>query len=390
MPSLLSTPPSSWLTLSPLALAATLLTACASSTGYDQIYQPPKYWDTPAAVPAPVAANAPNRTAVLSADVRYGWQPRYVTDHHIAALTNDIMQANAHGQLANTYEWAKARCMVNLAAYTYRETRTDGVTEYLYGTAGLYAHAANTGQTVALSTPQIPGYVRYNQNLWNELKRMEDSEGARCALPALACGSVALLGADYEFNQGYGQHYKHGQMMLDDYRSFANAAQSQIKACATPAAPPPPPVPQEPVMYTASAQALFAFDKSDLGSLRPDGKSVLDNIVRDIQGRFLTVQAIEIVGHTDRLGAEKYNQKLSRDRAVNVGTYVFQNLKDRFGNAEVTARGVASGSPVAQCPGKASNAVIACLAPNRRVEIKVTGQVLPFSQAPSIEGVSVQ
>ena len=206
----------------------------------------------------------PGRTEVVSAAVAYGWQPAgsYVTQDQMNQAKAAIAALNANGQMNGSYEWAKARCMINLAEFVFKEVRTDGSTEYLFKTANMLADRAKAGRLVSMATPQIPGYRRHNPTLWSELNGLIGQRGAQCAPAALACASVSLLGADYETEQGYGSYKDHGVSMVENYKSLAETARKQIAACPEPKAEAPVPVAQAvqvtkpAVRYTAGANAL--------------------------------------------------------------------------------------------------------------------------------------
>jgi len=119
---------------------------------------------------------------------------------------------------------------------------------------------------------------------------------------------------------------------------------------------------------TLDADALFDFDKA---VLRPEGRAALDAFVSKLQG--VELGMITAVGHTDRLGSERYNQRLSDKRAAAVKSYlVAQGIEqDR-----VRAEGRGEAQPVTrtgECPGAKSANVIACLQPDRRVDVDVVG-----------------
>jgi len=152
---------------------------------------------------------------------------------------------------------------------------------------------------------------------------------------------------------------------------------AKIAAAPMPApamAPVPPPVPAPvpvavlpmPQKMSFSADALFAFDKSDI---KPDGKAMLEDLAKQLKGA--SFDTIFVTGHADRLGRDAYNQKLSERRADAVKTYlVGQNIAaDR-----VTAKGMGETQPVTkdgECKGAKSASVIACLQPDRRVDVEV-------------------
>jgi OOP family OmpA-OmpF porin len=130
-------------------------------------------------------------------------------------------------------------------------------------------------------------------------------------------------------------------------------------APATPApAPAPAPVPtSEKVSY--SADAFFDFDKA---VLKPAGKASLDDLVSKLKD--INLEVIIAVGHTDSVGTDEYNQKLSVRRAEAVKAYL--QTKGVEAN-RVYTEGKGEKQPVAD------NKTAAGRAKNRRVEIEVVG-----------------
>lgn len=137
-------------------------------------------------------------------------------------------------------------------------------------------------------------------------------------------------------------------------------------------APPPQPVVVPPPLMKVSfsADALFDFDKA---TIKPAGKQSLDKLVADLRGA--RIDAITVTGHTDRIGTTAYNMALSTRRADAVKTYLVE--PSGLPGAKIATRGVGESSPVtraADCKGqKANKALIACLQPDRRVDVEVTG-----------------
>jgi len=131
---------------------------------------------------------------------------------------------------------------------------------------------------------------------------------------------------------------------------------------------PPPPVERRRVSF--SAESLFGFDKS---GLRPEGQAALDGFARETAGTRYEVITVE--GHTDRLGTPAYNQKLSQERAEAVKGYLVQS--GGFDASRVKAVGLGESKPTsatANCKGnKQTPALIACLQPDRRVDVEVSG-----------------
>jgi OOP family OmpA-OmpF porin len=123
-----------------------------------------------------------------------------------------------------------------------------------------------------------------------------------------------------------------------------------------------------PTKISLSAGTLFTFDKAEL---RPQGKATLDDLVQKLEGA--TYEAIVVTGHTDRIGTPKYNQKLSEERAQTVKEYL---VDKKVQASRIDAQGKGESEPVTQsneCKGAKSTKVIACLQPDRRVDIELQG-----------------
>jgi OOP family OmpA-OmpF porin len=132
--------------------------------------------------------------------------------------------------------------------------------------------------------------------------------------------------------------------------------------------PQPVPVPVPVQKMTFSADALFGFDKATLGT---QGKQVLDAASAKILA--MQVDSVRVVGHADRIGSSAYNQKLSTRRAYAVRDYLaFKGVAQQ----RVEALGVGETEPVTkagECVGRKSAKLIACLQPDRRVDVEVQG-----------------
>jgi OmpA-OmpF porin, OOP family len=152
------------------------------------------------------------------------------------------------------------------------------------------------------------------------------------------------------------------------------AAPAPVTAPAPVAPPAPPAPPPAPAVQkiTLASKALFDFDKA---ILKPEGQAVLD---REIVSRIKEVQKLELVlvtGHTDRLGSQQYNQKLSERRAAAVAAYLASKgvAKDKI---ETLGMGKTQPVPGVVCEQKNRKALIACLQPHRRVEVEVKGEIV--------------
>lgn len=123
-----------------------------------------------------------------------------------------------------------------------------------------------------------------------------------------------------------------------------------------------------PEKYSLSTDALFAFGKS---TLRPSGESKLDELVGKL--RDVNIQSITDTGHADRIGSDETNQRISEERAASVKSYLVSKGID---SRSIVASGKGETQPMtaaSDCKGAATAKVIACLAPDRRVDIEVFG-----------------
>ena len=110
---------------------------------------------------------------------------------------------------------------------------------------------------------------------------------------------------------------------------------------------------------TFAADAFFDFDKS---VLKPEGKAKLDDLVSKMSG--LNLEVIIAVGHTDSVGGDAYNQKLSVRRSEAVKSYLVSKGVEKN---RVYTEGKGEKQPVAD------NKTAEGRAKNRRVEIEVVG-----------------
>jgi OOP family OmpA-OmpF porin len=139
----------------------------------------------------------------------------------------------------------------------------------------------------------------------------------------------------------------------------APAAAPAPKAAAPAAAPAPAPAPAAATKVTYAADAFFDFDKA---VLKAEGKAKLDDLVGKVKG--INLEVIIAVGHTDSVGADAYNQKLSVKRSDAVKAYLVSKGIEKN---RVYTEGKGEKQPVAD------NKTSAGRSKNRRVEIEVVG-----------------
>ncbi len=110
---------------------------------------------------------------------------------------------------------------------------------------------------------------------------------------------------------------------------------------------------------TIQAEALFDFDKS---VLKPEGKKSIDDAIAKMKS--IDVEIVIATGHTDSIGTDAYNQKLSERRATSVKEYM---VSKGVPAAKVTTLGKGETQPVATNKTKEGRAK------NRRVDIEFKG-----------------
>ena len=126
-----------------------------------------------------------------------------------------------------------------------------------------------------------------------------------------------------------------------------------------PPAPTPAPPPPAATKVTYAADAFFDFDKA---VLKPEGKAKLDDLIGKVKG--INLEVIIAVGHTDSVGSDAYNQKLSVKRSEAVKAYLVSKGVEKN---RVYTEGKGEKQPVADNKTKEGRAK------NRRVEIEVVG-----------------
>ena len=163
--------------------------------------------------------------------------------------------------------------------------------------------------------------------------------------------------------------------VLFDKNMFSNETYWRAVEPETAICPPQQPAHAEPMQqqhhrYTLSADVLFAFDRSSEQDLQLRGREELNELAAQLRS-FEQLNSITVIGHTDYLGSDAYNQNLSQQRAETVRRYL---AAQGLPADKIRAVGMGESQPVKQCDNHGGRSqLIACLQPNRRVEIQVDG-----------------
>lgn len=147
-----------------------------------------------------------------------------------------------------------------------------------------------------------------------------------------------------------------------------------------PAAEAPAPVatpakgPQAPaIRATLQTDAYFDFNKA---VLKAEGRSKLDEFVVKMK-EYTQVEVLLLTGHTDRIGSDTYNMRLSQSRADAVKDYL---ASKGVGSDRIETAAKGESQPVVECAdikgkeNRHNKALIDCLAPNRRVDVEAKVQ----------------
>ncbi|MDF2413892.1 MULTISPECIES: porin OmpA [unclassified Aeromonas] len=201
---------------------------------------------------------------------------------------------------------------------------------------------------------------------------------------------LAGLGVTYKVNDAldlqarYRYMWDVADLQVNDVRYKSNQSVATLEAVYHPfrtsyVAPAPAPIVEEAPApapqvveknFALNSDVLFAFGKS---TLKPEGVAALNTLYQQIVDVQPRDGSAVVVGFTDRIGSEAHNLKLSEARARTVADFL---VSKGMAAGKVTIEGRGTANPVtgAQCDGiKARAQLIACLAPDRRVEVRISG-----------------
>ena len=190
------------------------------------------------------------------------------------------------------------------------------------------------------------------------------------AVTALFASSIVMGCANLEQNpgtpQGYATNAKTGEVVrVKDREGRCVRTAYWTEELATKECDPqlfPEPAEAAPVYeeLSLSANALFAFDSADL---TPEGLTSLQVLGDKINAKGARVVDIDIIGHTDSMGSEEYNEQLSLRRAAAMKSFLVNERGVDASIIDISGKG--ESAPIAD------NATAEGRAQNRRVEVNV-------------------
>jgi OmpA-OmpF porin, OOP family len=324
--------------------------------------------------------SAAQATGLTSQQYRIAYAPVLADRKNIEALQQRLRALNEAGVAQNYYPLAKAQCWLDTAKTQYHENdRTGYIEESMTESQNIIqALEANKAAKAGYETPLVARSTRLRDDLWADLSKFKSNDATlACNARTVACAEVRLVRAGHAEEQtGWRAATPHIMMAEDGIRR----AGQEAAACVTPVVVAAVSTPTSAAAtapnketFVLLADTLFKFDKSGRDEILPGGVQRLNMIAQRLKA-YQSIATLNVVGHTDRLGSNEYNDPLSARRASTV-----QSMLESLGvkAAKVQSAGRGKNEPVTNsCDDKLPRAkLIDCLQPDRRVTIEVTGVV---------------
>jgi outer membrane protein OmpA-like peptidoglycan-associated protein len=336
---------------------------------------------------ATVAAPLPALAQQASLQVTPQVSPQAATSDQAVHADNQTYRAvqarikaqNDAGIRVADYYLSKAQCWLDVSLHEYTRNDRSAFPQLALSEADKILRALEQKATPNPGdlTPLVNDAVKLREDLWQRFAHLKQTDGMRCASQKIACAEVELVHAGNEFQQ---QGWRHANPYIQIAEDLTSEGEAAAASCTPPVTTLPPPAPVKcqpcaagPVVaekLELAADALFKFDKYAQADLLPTGRARIDDMMQKLDTVFARIDSIVLVGHTDRLGSVSYNQLLSERRAQTIKQYI----TDKGFKGRIEAAGKGKSMQVLACQDVTPrHALIACLQPNRRVEINVTG-----------------
>lgn len=306
----------------------------------------------------------------------------------MAALQTRLSAINAKGVKADDYFLSKATAWLDFATEEYTDNDRSGIFERLVHESRSLIEALEANRTdINRKTTIVEGSKLIRPDLWSKLQAYQQHKDFECIAGRVGQAEVQLVWAGHEEIDG---GWRHAKPYIEIAENMVNGIGKALQKCSelTPQIAIVGTVPSrghepateriqpiQPIQPTQAVESisiatdtLFKFDKAAIEDLLPEGRRLIDDLVKRL-AKLQSIERILITGHTDRLGSVSYNLKLSEQRAVAVKQFLIQ--------AGVTPSiiqnaGAGESDPVVTCSGdKATAELLACLQPNRRVDVRI-------------------
>ena len=321
-----------------------------------------------AAVLAAVAGTATAQQTQLNP------QEKRITDEAVdadlrgyEATQGRIKALNDGGRPVRDYGMAKAQCWLDVSFHEYtRNDRSAFPQAALTESEKLIVDMENGVAPLPTDTALVNNAKYLRDDLWQRLKAIHGTPGFECAQQAVACGEVELVHAGNEFNQ---QQWRHSKPYIQIAEDLVNDAEALARQCGAAPVGPGPAVPAAPA-GPLIANVLFEFDRDKYRDIRTYSLESVDRALATIKDEKLALAGVTLVGHADRMQGRgyDYNQGLSQRRAQTVRELLVGRGIDPD-KIRYEYRG--DTQQVQQCEGvKPRAALLECLLPNRRVEVR--------------------
>lgn len=240
----------------------------------------------------------------------------------IGDLRQRALQAVDLQQPATLYMSAKAQAWLDFAFEEYIERDNTGLAEDALQRAKQLVGWLENKQSEGVADPkEIRGVERVREDLWVKLDEdKQNPHGIPCAAPYLGRAEVQLVWGGHELPELGPRHARRyieeAEQLLKDAAILINDCpqdQAAQLAAATAAAAKLNEVATNLAVARLPESVHFAFDKAEIS---PATDKVLHDLADTL--RAYPWLRLELAGHTDRIGAEKYNVKLSQRRAEKI------------------------------------------------------------------------
>ncbi len=336
---------------------------------------------------SPGPGPAAQATGLVPQQARITEESSFADRQTLDGVQQRLRKLNEAGIPQGNYALAKAQCWLDTAKSQYHENDRTGYIEESLSEAVKITQAleADKSARAGLDTPLVARSSKLRDDLWAQMATYKGQAATLvCNAKTIACAEVRLVRAGHAEQQtGWRQATPHIQMVEDALRiakveadsctaqgkPVITAAGAPAAAAAVPAAPAQTVIGKE--TYVLLTDTLFKFDKSGVEDMLPGGQQRLADVARRLKD-YKSIQTLTVIGYTDRLGTDDYNDKLSAARARSVQDYL-QTLGVK--SASVVAQGKGKLDPASRdCSANVSREQqIICLQPDRRVTIEVTG-----------------